>query len=147
MFERSSLPLSTLGRAPVIPQGVQTDSDTLSPVFRTSRNNLPTSRGALSSLSAPTAQRASNSPAVESAPAGAFYSPIVAVDPSLSSDDAAASVPNPDAAATYYAMVAERDALAAKLSRVGAAGSRGIVKQRKRLQALTHALMQMEVAR
>ena len=125
-------------------QAFQTDSDTLSPVFRTSRNNLPTSRGALSSLSAPTAQRAGNSPAVESAPAGAFYSPIVAVHPS---DDAAASVPNPDAAATYYAMVAERDALAAKLAKVGAAGSRGIVKQRKRLQALTHAVMAMETAR
>ena len=144
MFERSSLPLSTVGHAPVIPQGVQTDSGADVPVFRTSCKGLPTSRGALSSLSAPTAQRASNSPAVESAPAGAFYSPIVAVDPS---DDAAASVPNPDAAATYYAMVAERDALAAKLSRVGAAGSRGIVKQRRQLQALTHAVMAMEVAR
>ena len=118
-------------------QAFQTDSDTLSPVFRTSR-------GALSSLSAPTAQRAGNSPAVESAPAGAFYSPIVATS---SRDDAAAPVPNPYAAATYYAMVAERDALAAKLSRVGAAGSRGIVKERKRLQALTHAVMAMEAAR
>ena len=144
MFERSSLPLSSLGGAPFIPKGVLTDRVNMCPVFRNSRNYLPTSRGALYSLSAPTAKSASNSPAVESAPDGAFYSPIVAVHPS---DDAAASVPNPDAAATYCAMIAERNALAAKLSRVGAAGSRGIVKERKRLQALTHAVMAMEVAR
>ena len=120
-------------------QAFQTDSDTLSPVFRTSRC-AATPSGALNA----SPNGASNSPAVESAPAGAFYSPIGATS---SRDDAAASVPNPDAAATYYRMVAERDALAAKLSRVGAAGSRGIVKQRKQLRALTHALMQMEAAR
>ena len=134
-----SLSAKQLGHDQLIPQGAQKDTDGLLPVFRTSRC-AATPSGALNA----SPNGASNSPAVESAPAGAFYSPIVATS---SRDDAAASVPNPDAAATYYAMVAERDALAAKLSRVGAAGSRGIVKQRKRLQALTHALMQMEVAR
>ena len=95
----------------------------------------------------PSQERERISPEIHTYNPEHMFSPITAVDPSLSSDDAAASVPNPDAAATYYRMVAERDALAAKLSRVGAAGSRGIVKERKRLQALTHAVMAMEVAR